>query len=172
MPTHIARLETPLGFDLCVTTDGERIVESAFARRVRGPRARPGHPLLREANDQVRAYFARRLERFDLPLEFRGTPFAREVYGLVATLAFGELISYGDVAKALGHPLSHRAVAAAMGRTPLDLFVPAHRVIGADGKIKGAAPNSLRRRLLKHEGYSLAASTKTIARELVAFTSP
>ncbi len=171
MPTHIARLETPLGFDLCVTADGERIIESAFARRLRAPRRRPEHPLLREANAQVRAYFARRLERFDLPLGFTGTPFAREVYALVSTLAFGELISYADVARALGHPLSHRAVAAAMGRTPLDLFVPAHRVIGADGKIKGAAPNSLRRRLLKHEGYCLAASTRTSARELVDFTA-
>jgi methylated-DNA-[protein]-cysteine S-methyltransferase len=150
-----ARLETPLGFDLCVTTDGEAILESAFARRLRTPRPRPHHPLLREAQAQVRAYFGRRLERFDLPLHFSGTPFAREVYALVAGLAFGEVISYGDVARALGHPLSHRAVAAAMGRTPLDLFVPAHRVIGADGKIKGAAPNSLRRRLLKHEGVNL-----------------
>ncbi|MDQ2992355.1 MAG: methylated-DNA--[protein]-cysteine S-methyltransferase [Candidatus Eremiobacteraeota bacterium] len=171
MTIHRARLETPLGFDLCVAIDGERIVESAFARRLRTQRPRPTHPLLREANVQVRAYFARRLERFDLPLAFTGTPFARDVYALVATLAFGEVISYGDVARALGHPLSHRAVAAALGRTPLDLFVPAHRVIGADGKIKGAAPNSLRRRLLKHEGYCLAASTTTIARESVDFTS-
>jgi len=150
-----ARLETPLGLDLLVATDGEAIVESGFVRRSRVRRARADHPLLREAHLQVRAYFACRLERFDLPLAFAGTPFAREVYALVAALRFGELVSYGDVARALGHPRSHRAVAAAMGRTPLDLFVPAHRVIGADGKIKGAAPNSLRRRLLKHEGVEL-----------------
>ena len=150
-----ARLETPLGFDLSVATDGEAIVESAFARRIRAARTRPTHPLLREAEAQVRAYFARRLGRFELPLAFTGTPLSREIYALVASLAFGEVVSYGDVARALGPPRSHRAVAAAMGRTPLDLFVPAHRVIGADGKIKGAAPNSLRRRLLKHEGVKL-----------------
>jgi len=150
-----ARLETPLGFDLLVATDGATIVESAFVRRLRAPRLRPAHPLLRDAQAQVRAYFARRLERFELPLAFAGTPLAREIYALVAGLRFGEVVSYGDVARALGRPRSHRAVAAAMGRTPLDLFVPAHRVIGADGKVKGAAPNSLRRRLLAHEGYDL-----------------
>jgi methylated-DNA-[protein]-cysteine S-methyltransferase len=150
-----ARLETPLGLDLLVGTDGDAIVESAFVRRLRGARPRPAHPLLREAQAQVRAYFARRLERFELPLAFAGTPLAREIYALVAGLRFGEVVSYGDVARALGRPHAHRAVAAAMGRTPLDLFVPAHRVIGADGKIKGAAPNSLRRRLLKHEGFGV-----------------
>jgi len=150
-----ARLATPLGFDLSVATDGEAIVESAFVRRTRIARTRPTQALLREAEAQVKAYFACRLSRFDLPLAFDGTPLAREIYALVARLTFGEVVSYGDVARALGRPRSHRAVAAAMGRTPLDLFVPAHRVIGADGKIKGAAPNSLRRRLLKHEGLEL-----------------
>lgn len=151
-----ARLATPLGLDLCVATDGAAIVESAFARR-RAPSREPRthDPLLREARKQVDAYFARRLERFDIPMAFEGTPFACRVYAVVAGLAFGEVVSYADVARALGHPFAHRAVAAAMAKTPLDLLVPAHRVIGADGKIKGAAPNSLRRRLLKHEGVEL-----------------
>lgn len=164
MPIARCRILTPLGLDLRVGSDGERIVESAFVRR--GAPARGGaDALLREARAQVRAYFARRLERFDLPLALTGTPFAREVYALVAALSFGELVSYADIARAAGRPLSHRGVAAAMARTPLDLFVPAHRVLGADGRIKGAGPNSLRRRLLAHEGYNFVASTRTTARE-------
>jgi len=156
MDVEKVRIATPFGRDLIVSTNGTLIVESMFvmrSRRVKIERTR--QPLLRDAQSQVRAYFAKRLVRFDLPLLFTGTPFAREIYALVARLETGELISYGDVARALGRPFAHRSVAAAMGRSPLALFIPAHRVIGADGRIKGAAPNSIRRRLLAHEGITL-----------------
>ena len=146
------RVRTPLGLDLVLMSDGESIFASDF-RPPRATAGRGGDALLREARDQVRAYFARRLRRFDLPLALEGTPFNVAVWRAVADLRFGEIVSYADVARAVGHPRSYRGVAAAMGKTPLDLLVPAHRVIGADGKIKGAGVNSLRRRLLIFEGY-------------------
>ncbi len=141
-----------MGVALEVAADERGIVASRF-RTTRGARAagRITDPLLREAAEQVGAYFRRTLTRFDLPLHFEGTPFQVATWRLVSELAFGEVVSYGDVARAIGHPLSHRGVAAAMGASPFALFVPAHRVIGSDGKVKGSAPNALRRRLLAFE---------------------
>lgn len=149
------RVPTPLGVRLELRTNGLAITASAFtARRVTKPPAQL-HPLLSEAIRQVRAYFGRRLRRFNLPLKLEGTTLQIAVWQLVSGLEFGELISYADVARAVGRPGTHRAVAAAMRATPLDLLIPAHRVIGSDGRLHGAAPRSLRRRLLALEGIVL-----------------
>lgn len=147
------RIATPLGLDLLVATDGDAITASDFVsrKRTKAAQAASTQPLLDEVSRQVKAYFARHLLRFDLPLRFEGTQLQIEIWRFVSRLRFAEVISYGDVGNALGRPHLHRAVAAAMGSSPFALFVPAHRVIGADGRIKGAGPNSLRRRLLIFE---------------------
>ncbi len=149
------RIATPFGRDLVVESDGERIVASTFhARsRTRSVVMRTPDALLHETERQVAAYLARTLRRFELPLGFTGTPFQCAVWECVTRLEFGEVVSYADIARAIAHPLSHRGVAMAMGKTPLALFIPAHRVIGADGRVKGAGADSMRRRLLAFEGY-------------------
>ncbi|HKU81538.1 MAG TPA: methylated-DNA--[protein]-cysteine S-methyltransferase [Candidatus Tumulicola sp.] len=149
----VGRISTPLGRDLVVVGDGRAILEATFAavRRVR--QRKPADPLVAEAAAQVRAYFARRLGRFDLPLDPAGTPFARTIWELVASLSFGEFVSYADLARAAGRPLAHRGVARAMGQTPIALFVPAHRVVASDGRVRGAEPGSIRSRLVAFERY-------------------
>lgn len=150
---------TPLPFVLEVESNQDAIIAARFVRRRRAAAARvPGDSLLAEAAAQVRAYFGRRLRRFDLPLKFEGTPFSQAVWECVAALSFGEFVSYADVARAIGHPMAHRGVAMAMGRTPIDLFVPAHRVVGADGRVKGATPGGIRLALVAFErkGRALA----------------
>ena len=148
---------TPLGFCLVIEADGMNVRSAAFTKqKVRELDARD--PLLREAAAQVRAYFARKLEWFDLPLQFDGTPFENTVWRAVSQLGFGHFVSYAEVGRAIGHPRSHRGVAAAMGRTPIDLFVPAHRVIGGDGTLKGCAPRSVRARLAAFEGLKVRRS--------------
>lgn len=146
-------ISTPWPFVFRMESDGKAIIVANFlpAAAGRKPPARSPCPLLIEARDQVRAYFARRLRRFDLPLAPEGTEFARRIYAIVADLAFGEFVSYADVARAAGHPLAHRGVARAMSALPIDLFVPAHRVIGADGRVKGAAAGGTRARLVAFE---------------------
>jgi methylated-DNA-[protein]-cysteine S-methyltransferase len=150
-----AALQTPLGVSLLVESDGECICSAEFVRRVRAAQPPAGDALLREAARQVRAYFGKRLRRFELPLRLEGTPLQQAVWSFVAGLEVGQLVSYGDLARLVGRPRAHRGVAAAMSRTPIDLFVPAHRVVGADGTVRGAGPNSLRRRLLAFEGIRL-----------------
>ncbi len=148
-------LPTPFGAPLRLRSNGEAIVFCAFSPRARAGQGVSEDAPLREARAQITAYVRRRLRRFDLPLAFAGTRFQVAVWELVAHLEFGELISYGDVARAIGAPLAHRGVAMAMARSPFDLLVPAHRVIGSDGKIKGAGPHAMRRRLLAFEGIRL-----------------
>ncbi len=146
-----ALVATPLHHFLYLESDGSAILASRFVAGRQPKRAAAPDALLDEAVAQVRAYFARRLARFDLPLRLNGTAFQLDVWHAVASLSFGEFVSYAEIARAVGRPLSHRGVAQAMGRTPLDLLVPAHRVVGADGRVKGSEPGSLRSRLVAFE---------------------
>ena len=143
-------IPTPFGLNLLVVLDDGGIIAAEFVPPSRHRRfTRTSDPLLREARAQVQAYFRKRLIRFDLPLSLSGTPLELDVWRLVSSLSVGQIVSYGEVAGAIGRPLS---------QTPIDLFVPAHRVIGSDGRIHGAVRGSLRHRLLQFEGYTIRRS--------------
>jgi methylated-DNA-[protein]-cysteine S-methyltransferase len=150
---------TPFGRDLFVAGGDDGVTESRFVARARpgerGANRKAPHPLLRDVQRQLDAYFAGRLRRFDVPLALDGTPFAVDVWRAVAQLPTGSLASYAEIAASIGRPNAHRGVARALASTPLALLIPAHRVIGADGRIKGAAPGSMRRRLLAFEGIEI-----------------
>jgi O-6-methylguanine DNA methyltransferase len=152
------RVLTPFRRDLLIVGNGEAIVDSRFVAPARCSHRKPSDALLAAARAQVLAYFRRRLRCFDLPLALPGTPFQRAAWCAVAALSFGEFVSYADVARAIGQPHAHRGVARAMACAPLDLFVPAHRVIGADGRIKGAGKGSMRVRLAEFERQAVTVS--------------
>ena len=148
------RISTPFGRDLLILSNGFAIVGSDFVANGRVRPSKPSDALLSDAAQQVQAYFERRLARFTLPLALEGSQFCVAVWRAVAALGFGQFVSYSEVARAIGRPLSHRGVARAMALTPLALFVPAHRVVGSDGRVRGAGPGSMRRRLVEFErGY-------------------
>ena len=83
------------------------------------------------------AYSKGQLEEFTTSLDMRGTEFQRAVWQAVARIPYGETRSYADIARSVGRPRAFRAVGAANGANPLPLFVPCHRVIGADGALTG-----------------------------------
>jgi methylated-DNA-[protein]-cysteine S-methyltransferase len=105
-------------------------------------------PLLAEAARQLRAYFARELKEFDLPLRPAGTDFQQRVWRQLLEIGYGETASYGEIARRVGHPDSSRAVGAANGRNPLAIVVPCHRVIGSDGSLTGYAGGLVQKRAL------------------------
>ena len=112
-----------------------------------------GNPVMREAVRQLRAYFARELREFRLPLDFQGTDFQKRVWHALLTIPYGETRSYSQIAAAIGSPKAVRAVGAANGANPIPIVVPCHRVIGAGGSLVGYGGGlPLKKRLLALAG--------------------
>jgi methylated-DNA-[protein]-cysteine S-methyltransferase len=109
--------------------------------------------VLDAAQAQLGEYFAGRRSSFDLPLAPAGTEFQRAVWMLLRDIGFGSTTTYGRLAQALGRPTASRAVGAAVGRNPIGLIVPCHRVVGGSGALTGYAGGIERKTwLLQHEG--------------------
>ena len=106
-------------------------------------------PVLVRAVEQLRAYFARDLKEFDLPLAPQGTDFQQRVWAALREIGYGETASYGEIAHRLGMSnAASRAVGVANGRNPIPIVVPCHRVIGADGTLTGYAGGLERKQTL------------------------
>lgn len=103
--------------------------------------------------EQLREYFEGSRTAFDsLPLVLRGTEFQLKVWEATSDVPFGQTVRYGDIAKAIGHPDAVRAVGTALGRNPLCLLVPCHRVLPKGAGGGGYAWGMERKEwLLKHE---------------------
>lgn len=112
----------------------------------------PTLPLFRTLRSQLEEYAGGKRITFTLPLGPAGTDFQRHVWRVLEAIPAGETRSYSDLAAAIGRPTAVRAVAAAVGRNPLLILVPCHRIVGRDGHLTGfAAGLELKRRLLQLE---------------------
>ena len=94
-------------------------------------------PLLKEAGKQLQQYLEGNRRHFDLPLLPAGTEFQKNVWRVLQAIPYGETWSYKKVAEKVGSPKAARAVGMANNRNPIAVFIPCHRVIGADGKLVG-----------------------------------
>jgi methylated-DNA-[protein]-cysteine S-methyltransferase len=137
-------MKTPVGELKLVANDRGLIAvlwENDNPARVKLPAAEenPKHPILKQAEQQLREYFKGERKKFTIPLETFGTDFQKKVWQALLTIPFGETRSYGELAKQIKKPSASRAVGAANGRNPVSILVPCHRVIGASGKLTGFA---------------------------------
>jgi methylated-DNA-[protein]-cysteine S-methyltransferase len=122
---------------------------------------RPHDPLLRRAAEQLQRYFAGAKGGFDLPLDLLGTAFQRTVWNALLGIPLGSTRSYGQIARSIDAPQAVRAVGAAVGKNPLGIIVPCHRVIGSSGALTGFAAGLDRKTaLLELEGASFARTTQ------------
>src|SRR5262249_34677000 len=134
--THYTHMESPVG-QLLLAGDDEVLQRIAFVKQADSlPDAQPNR-LLREATQQLKAYFAGDLKKFELPLRMEGTPFQLAVWRALQEIPYGETTSYGELARRLGKPKGARAVGLANGSNPIAIVVPCHRVIGSNGKLTG-----------------------------------
>jgi methylated-DNA-[protein]-cysteine S-methyltransferase len=101
-----------------------------------------------DATAQLNEYFAGTRRAFELPLDIVGTAFQRAVWEALLAIPYGETVSYGELAGRIGRRDRIRAVGGAVGRTPVPIIVPCHRVIGADGGLTGYGGGLPRKRLL------------------------
>jgi methylated-DNA-[protein]-cysteine S-methyltransferase len=106
---------------------------------------------------QLREYFGGQRDRFEVPLDFSGvSPFTRSVLTATAQVPFGSLSSYRDIAQQVGRPSATRAVANALGRNPIPVIVPCHRVIRSDHSLGGYTGGlEIKEQLLSLEGVSI-----------------
>jgi len=105
-------------------------------------------PHLLAAAKQLDEYFAGRRRRFELALDLRGTPFQQAVWRALQALPFGATTTYGAIAQGIANPKAIRAAGTAIGRNPVSIILPCHRVIGAAGSLAGYAGGLERKRFL------------------------
>jgi len=135
------QIDSPVGpLTLAASDAGLHLLEFADSAHPvpRGATWQEGdHPILRKTQTQLQAYFAGTLRTFDLPLAPQGTPFQCAVWMALASIPYGQTITYAEQAVRIQRPKATRAVGAANGRNPISIVLPCHRVIGANGALTG-----------------------------------
>jgi methylated-DNA-[protein]-cysteine S-methyltransferase len=150
-----ARIDTPLGsLTAAATARGLAGLWFDGQKHHPGPLSAPQRsddPFIAAARRELAAWFAgaaARTRGFSVPLDPQGTPFQQQVWQALCRIACGDATSYGTLAQRLRMPTAARAVGAAVGRNPLSIVVPCHRVLGRDGSLTGYAGGLPRKQAL------------------------
>jgi methylated-DNA-[protein]-cysteine S-methyltransferase len=139
-------VDSPVG-QLTLTADAGALVGVRFGAV--DPATKSRDAVLVAVRAQLMAYFAGRLTDFTVPVVIRrGSEFERAVWAELARIPYGEMRTYGDIAKAVGDSGAARAVGTACNRNPVPVIVPCHRVVGAGGKLVGFGGGLPRKRQL------------------------
>lgn len=169
MPRRHATLPTSLG-DLLVVGDDGGLVGVYFPGHWHPPAPESlgvavadaaADPLFARLAAELDEYLAGRRTRFDLPLAPVGDDFQQSVWRMLREIPYGETVTYGELAVRLGDGNLARRVGGAVGRNPISILVPCHRVVGADGSLTGYAGGlDRKRRLLELEGAEVVAQRR------------
>ena len=155
-----SRVHTPLG-PLTLAATAQGLAGAWFDGQAHHPGALEapvdgGQRWLAQAAQELDGYFAGRRRRVTVPLDPQGTAFQASVWLALRRIACGQLHSYGAIAEEIGRPAASRAEGAAVGRNPISVIVPCHRLVGRDGSLTGYAGGLPRKEaLLKLEGARL-----------------
>ncbi|MDE7404467.1 MAG: methylated-DNA--[protein]-cysteine S-methyltransferase [Lachnospiraceae bacterium] len=145
---HKCHLQTPIGI-ICIQEEEETITalydDRQYEERYHLCRSdgelsfleEPETELLKTAGTQLIEYFQGKRKEFSLPLSPQGTEFQKKVWEALCTIPYGQTRSYGEIATQIGNPKACRAVGGANNKNPIMIFIPCHRVIGADGSLVG-----------------------------------
>lgn len=145
---HSCYLQTPIGV-IYIEENGEAVTALRFDEenekkyRLDAPAkeikflTESGTDLLKRAGNQLIEYFQGKRTEFTLPLAPQGTDFQKKVWKALCTIPYGQTKSYGQIAAQIGNPKACRAVGGANNKNPIMIFIPCHRVIGADGSLVG-----------------------------------
>lgn len=150
-------LELAPGIVLTLEANDEALLAVRFGAAARETGARDDrHPVLFQAREELKQYWAGRRRVFSVAYEAEGTAFQCAVWKELANIPFGEIRSYAQIAESLGKPKAVRAVGAANGANPLPIIIPCHRVLAADGSLCGYGGGiEVKRALLAREGIEL-----------------
>src|SRR5688572_20593614 len=145
-------IDSPIGPVSTIVDGAGRVLGIRFqaieatAGRVRSPRQTA------KVDSQLREYFARERQEFDLDLLPKGSEFQLQVWQLTKEIPYGQTRSYGQLARAIGDPGASRAVGQAMGANPIPIIIPCHRVIGTSSNLVGFGGGlTTKELLLRHE---------------------
>ncbi|WP_175988580.1 methylated-DNA--[protein]-cysteine S-methyltransferase [Bacillus sp. Marseille-Q1617] len=130
-------MESPIGV-LELRADEEKLVSVEFASENQAA-TESDHPLLIEAERQLKEYFRGQRKEFTLPLKIEGTEFQQEVWKALSEIPYGSTCSYGDVAARINRPTAVRAIGQANKANKFPVIIPCHRVIGKNKSLTGYA---------------------------------
>jgi methylated-DNA-[protein]-cysteine S-methyltransferase len=155
MNTRHAVIDSSLG-EITMVADGDALIGLYFrhhwyrpSAETFGPRVDAGSDaLLAESQTQLDDYLAGTRTDFDVPTALAGDGLQRRFWDRLTTIPYGETITYGELAAKLADGSTAQEVGAAVGRNPLSIVIPCHRVVGKDGKLTGYAGGLERKKFL------------------------
>jgi methylated-DNA-[protein]-cysteine S-methyltransferase len=160
---YSCKIKSPVGL-LTVSSDGENILglwiegQKYFAKTLGQEAVEQDVPLFEKTRAWLDLYFSGREPDFSIPVKPRGSLFQKSIWNILCKIPYGQTTTYGDIAEQYtvqnaGKTMSARAVGGAVGKNPISIIIPCHRVLGAGGSLTGYAGGvDKKKRLLQMEG--------------------